>query len=231
MVKGLKAIIPVREGSTRIKEKVLLPLGGKTLLGWKIQQLQEIMPSEDIYVSTNSDRLIEIATDMGVSYHRRSDRLSEGVQTTFSEVITGIVSEIEADHVAWITVVVPLMRPNQYRDAFEKYEEVVVEHKRNDSLVTVNKLKEYFWTDEGAFNYEASKNHTISQNLKPLYRVTNGLYMAPKEIVMQEEYFLGTNPHLFEVPKIAGVDIDEIEDYNMSKYLLNMYFDEEFAGR
>lgn len=229
MIKGLKAVIPVREGSTRIKEKVLLPIGGKTLLGWKINQLQEVMPSEDIYISTNSDRLIDIAKEMGVSYHRRNDYLSEGHKASFSEVITGIVEEIEAEHIAWVTVVVPLMRPSEYSDAYAAYQRRVVEANSHDSLVTVNKLKEYFWTEEGAFNYEATRNHTISQNLTPLYRVTNGLYMAPKEVIMREKYFLGTNPHLYEVPKIAGIDIDEIEDYNMSKHLLNMYFDAEFA--
>ena len=231
MVSGLKAIIPVREGSSRIKEKVLLPIGGKTLLGWKIEQLQKVMPPEDIYVSTNSEKLISIAKDMGVSFHRRNDYLSVGHKASFTEVITGIVGEIEAEHIAWVTVVVPLMRPDEYSGAFAAYQQAVVEKGNHDSLVTVNKLKEYFWTEEGAFNYEANHNHTISQNLKPLYRVTNGLYMAPKRVVMDKRYFLGDNPLLHEVPKIAGIDIDEIEDYNMSKYLLNMYFDAEFSAQ
>ena len=38
---SIKVIIPVREGSERVKEKVLLPFGGTTLVEWKIEQLKK----------------------------------------------------------------------------------------------------------------------------------------------------------------------------------------------
>jgi len=62
----------------------------------------------------------------------------------------------------------------------------VVEGKANDSLVSVNLLKEYFWDDKGPLNYRADKDHTISQELPNLYRVTNGLYMRDKESTLKE---------------------------------------------
>jgi N-acylneuraminate cytidylyltransferase len=149
--------------------------------------------------------------------------LSTGHDASFIEVITGIVEAVPTKHFAWVTVVVPLMKPSEYKSGFERYLSEVVESNNHDSLVSVNLLKEYFWDDNGPINYQADKNHTISQNLPNLYRVTNGLYMRSKEDTLKEGYFLGKNPFRHVVGKISGIDIDEYEDYHMSLALKEFY--------
>lgn len=221
---SIAAVVPVREGSTRIKDKVTLPFTeGLNLLEWKLEQLKKIMPHDNIYVSTDSDRLLDIARERGVNMHIRDPYLCKGHEATFSEVITGIVKDIPQPQIAWVTVVVPLMSPDEYKRAFETYLSKVVHKSNYDSLVAVNLLKEYLWNEEGPLNYRADKHHTISQDLPNIYRVTNGLYMMPKEEIIKRAYFLGPNPVKFEVPKIAGIDIDEWEDYEMSKGMLRFY--------
>lgn len=222
--KDLGIVIPVREGSTRIKDKVVLPFTkGLNLLEWKIEQLKKVVPPENIYVSTDSVKLKKIATERGVSIHHRDPYLSKGHIAPFYQIITGIVKDIPLPHIAWVTVVVPLMKPEEYRDGFNKYFEKVVEEKTHDSLVSVNLLKEYFWDEEKPINYKADKNHTVSQDLPNIYRVTNGLYMMPKKKMLEREYFLGKHPYKHIVNKMAGIDIDEWEDYEFSLAMLNFY--------
>lgn len=218
------AVIPVREGSTRIKDKVTLPITEElNLLEWKIEQLKEVMPHEYIYVSTDSERLKEIAHERGISVHHRDPYLCKGHDATFSEVITGIVKDLPQPHIAWVTVVVPLMSPKDYREAFTSYMKQVAKEQTHDSLVAVNLLKEYFWNEDGPLNYRADKHHTISQELPNIYRVTNGLYMMPKKDILEREYFLGPDPVRFQVSKMAGIDIDEWEDYEFTKGMLAFY--------
>lgn len=224
--KGLKAIVPIRMSSTRIKDKVLLPIHDKDgnkvpLYEWKIKQLQEVLPSDQIVVSASEEELIEGAKRLGVQVHVRKEALSRGHEATFSQVITGIVSEIEAEHIAWCTVVCPLMSPQNYRDGFTAYQERIGgEH---DSLVAVNHLKEYFWYGDKPLNYTGDKQHVISQELDPVSRVTNGLYMISREDCLKYEYLLGANPFLFETPKLAGFDIDEMVDYQIATSLMWKY--------
>jgi CMP-N-acetylneuraminic acid synthetase len=218
-------IIPVREGSSRVKDKIYLTLNDTTLLEWKIAQLKRVHPKIKILVSSNSNKVKNIASKMNVEYHDRSDYLSVGHAASFSEVITGIVKDIKTNHFAWVTVVVPLMSPKEYIEGVELYERNVIKDKINDSLVSVNLLKEYFWNDSNPINYQADKNHTISQDLPNIYRVTNGLYMSSKAETLKTGYFLGKNPVKHKVSKIAGIDIDEMEDYKMSKYLLSYYLE------
>lgn len=221
---SIAVVVPVREGSTRIKDKVTLPFtDGLNLLEWKLEQLKQVLPHRNIYVSTDSERLIEIAKERGVNVHIRDPYLCKGHEATFSEVITGIVKDIPARHIAWATVVVPLMSPDEYKRAFETYLDQVANDGKFDSLVAVNLLKEYLWNEEGPLNYRADKHHTISQDLPNIYRVTNGLYMMPKEEILKHAYFLGPNPVKFEVPKISGIDIDEWEDYEFAKGMLKFY--------
>lgn len=220
----LAVVVPVREGSTRIKDKVLLPFDERlTLLEWKLQQLCQVISPERIYVSTDSDNLMRLAEPFGVSLHHRAARLCRGHEATFSEVIAGIVAEIPHEHIAWATVVVPLMSPAEYRNGFRCYHEEVVEHGRSDSLFAANLIKEYLWWPERPLNYQADRNHTISQNLPDIYRVTNGLYMRERNAILRDGYFLGPNPCKFIVSKVAGVDIDVIEDFQIARSLRPIY--------
>src|SRR5690554_809794 len=220
----ISVVIPVREGSSRVKEKIFLPFHEElSLLEWKVDQLKRVQQHDRIFLSSNSERVKSVAHTMGVEFLPRNDYLSTGHDASFSEVITGVVKDIPTRHFAWVTVVVPLMKPSEYKEAFEYYLSEVIEGKTNDSLVSVNLLKEYFWDDKGPLNYRADKHHTISQELPNLYRVTNGLYMRDKESTVAEGYFLGPKPFMHKVGKISGVDIDEYEDYQMAVALKEFY--------
>ncbi len=220
----LGIIVPVREGSSRIKDKVLLPFDDRlTLLEWKLQQLCEVIDPARIYVSTDSENLQRLAQPYGVSIHQRDPYLCRGHDATFSEVISGIVKDIPHEHIAWVTVVVPLMSPAEYQEGFLSYYKHVIEEAAHDSLFAANLVKEYLWWPDRPLNYQADKNHTISQHLPDIYRVTNGLYMRDKESILREGYFLGPNPYKFPVSKVAGVDIDVLEDFQIARSLRWLY--------
>lgn len=222
----LAAVIPVRLGSSRIAHKPLLPVGEHkiSLLAWKIRQLKQIIPAERIYVSTEADELKEIARAENIQIHHRDKYLAEGHKASFSEVIVGIVKDIPHEHIAWITAVVPLMSPREYLVGFETYRNCVLgTGAGHDSLVAVNLLKEYLWNDRGPINYKATSEHTVSQDLPNIYKVTNGLYMNSKENILSLRYLLGSNPYKYVVSKIAGIDIDEYEDYQMAQGAIKFY--------
>lgn len=220
----ISVIIPVREGSSRIEKKIFLPFGeGTTLLEWKIQQMLQVQAPERIFLSSNSERVARVAAERGVGFLPRSDYLSVGHAASFSEVICGVVEQVPTAHFAWVTVVVPLMHPREYREGFALYLEQVAAQQRHDSLVSVNLLKEYFWDDRGPINYRADRQHTISQELPNIYRVTNGLYMRSREATLREGYFLGPDPLRHRVRKLAGIDIDELEDYQTALALKPLY--------
>lgn len=223
IVDDLTVVIPVREGSSRIQRKIYLPFGdGTNLLEWKINQVKAVHRPDRILVSSNSDTVRETAEKHGVQFHPRSDHLSVGHEASFSEVIYGIVKDVQTEHFAWVTVVVPLMGPEDFRSAFRAYQSRVITGPY-DSLVSVNRVQEYFWTDNGPLNYRANSEHTISQDLPLYYRVTNGLYMRDVESTLRDRYFLGPRPFMFESGMLAGIDIDYYDQYEVARTLLPLY--------
>ncbi len=219
----LAVVVPVRRGSSRISEKCLLPFGDQpTLIDWKLSQLVKVIAPKTIYVSSEDEEFLVIADRWGASRHKRANALSVGHDAPFRDVITGIVSEIEHDHIAWVTVVCPLMTPREYRDAFAAYRAQVISGDK-DSLLGVNRIQDYFWSATGALNYSADRNHTVSQDLPEWFKVTNSLYMAPRDSILEREYFLGDNPALFDLARLAGIDIDYIEDYRIARALYEVY--------
>ena len=222
--KDISVIIPVREGSSRVREKIFLPFHEEmSLLDWKIAQIKQVQDPSLIFLSSNSERVREVAERSGVRFLPRSDYLSTGHDASFTEVITGVVADIETPHFAWVTVVVPLMRPDEYREGFDLYLREVVREGSHDSLVSVNLVKEYYWDAGGALNYRADRNHTISQELPDWFRVTNGLYMRSRADTLREGYFLGPQPCMHRVSKASGIDIDEYEDYEVAMAMKAFY--------
>ncbi len=221
---NLGILVPVRLGSQRIKNKVLVPFYREySLLEWKIRQLLEVVHRQQIIISTSDLVLKKVARKYKVLVHNRDEYLSRGHEASFSEVITGIVKDLDFKYIAWVTAVVPLMSPLEYENAFKEYMFNCVEERKFDSLVGVNLLKEYLWDEDKPINYCANKNHTISQELPNIYKVTNGIYMRDKESILRDRYLLGPNPFKFKVSKIAGIDIDVQEDFDIACSLLKMY--------
>jgi CMP-N-acetylneuraminic acid synthetase len=219
----LAVIVPVRRGSSRIANKSMLPFGdADSLIAWKLGQLVRVIDPGRIYLSSEDEEFLAIADRFGVRRHRRDLRLATDHIAPFRDVITGIVRDIPHAHIAWATVVCPLMAPAEYLDCFRRYHADVIGGDR-DSLIGVNLLKEYFWSDGGALNYKATRDHTISQHLPDWYKVTNSLYMCDRQSILDREYFIGERPVLATLSKLAGVDIDYIEDYRIARALHAVY--------
>lgn len=221
MVKGsITAVIPVRAGSKRLPNKNILPFGNSNLLVHKIRQLKQVKNIDSIVVSSDSVEMLEMAKTEGVLIHKRAIEYADDKTKTFNEVIVNIISDIDSDLIMWTPCVCPLVSPQSYNRAIEKYFEFVEKKEENDSLVSVRLFKEYLWDEHRPLNYKLTGEHVLSQNLPDWYLITNGIYMASKELMMKNKYFLGENPYKFILSKKEAVDIDDAEDFEVAKALL-----------
>lgn len=223
----LAVVVPARRGSSRIANKSMLPFAdADSLIEWKLRQLIRVIDPARIFLSSEDDDFLAIAGRYGVSRHKRELRLAQDHIAPFRDVITGIVRDIPHAHIAWCTVVCPLMPPQEYLDAFRRYHDDVL-CGGADSLLGVNLTKEYFWAANGPLNYQATRDHTISQDLPDWYKVTNSIYMCSKRDILRRNYFVGPNPVLHPLSKLSGVDIDYIEDYRIARALHAVYREDD----
>jgi CMP-N,N'-diacetyllegionaminic acid synthase len=71
------AMIPARGGSKRLKNKNILPLLGKPMISYAINACKQSKLIDAIYVSTESDKIAEIALKNGVKILKRPDELAQ----------------------------------------------------------------------------------------------------------------------------------------------------------
>lgn len=214
------AVIPVRAGSRRLKDKNIAPFGGSTLLEYKIDQLKQVDEIDRIVVTSDSDLMLEMAENKGVLTHKRAVEYCDEKTRTFGEVVSHICKNIQGENVLWATCTSPLVVSEHYSEAIKVY---LKELQRGyDSLMSVEELKRYLWDQNGPLNYELGVKHVPSQELPPLYRVTDGILIAPRLKMIEWNYFHGVNPYRFIMDKKSSVDIDDPLDMACASAWLNV---------
>lgn len=214
------AIIPVRQGSRRLTNKNIAPFSDSNLLIYKINQLKKVPLITNICVSSDSDLMLDMAKNCGVQIHKRAPEYCDEKTKTFGEVVAHVCENVEGKNIIWATCTSPLVEPHHYIEAIELYEENLKDG--YDSLMSVEEFKRYIWTKNGPLNYELGIKHVPSQELEPLYRVTDGILIAPRLKMIDWKYFHGINPFMYKMDKKSSVDIDDIYDLECAKAWLNV---------
>ncbi|MAH42847.1 hypothetical protein CL614_03940 [archaeon] len=71
------AIIPAKGNSRRLSQKNIFPFNGKPMLYWAIKACKESKYNIEPWVSTEDNKVKEIALEYGAKIHDRDPRLSE----------------------------------------------------------------------------------------------------------------------------------------------------------
>lgn len=220
---SITAVIPVREGSRRLKNKNIAPFAGTNLLINKLNQLKLVSEIDNIVVSSDSDLMLAMAQSQGVMTHKRAIEFCDEKTKTFGEVVAHVCENVPGDDILWATCTAPLVFPKQYREAIRLY----IENVKNgtgeyDSLVSMEKFRRYLWDEKGPVNYELGIRHVPSQQLPPLYFVTDGILLAPRQKMIEWKYFHGEHPYRYILDKRTSIDIDDGLDLACARAWLDM---------
>lgn len=219
----LTAVIPVRAGSRRLKNKNISHFAGTTLLQYKIRQLRRVPEIDEILVSSDSDMMLSLALQEGAKTHKRALEYCDEKSKSFGEVVAHVCCAADSADIIWATCTSPLVEPETYSRAINQYYTDVPG--KGDSLVSFEMIKRYLWDDKGPINYELGVKHVPSQQLPPLYIVTDGICIAPRKKMIEWKYFHGRNPVRFLIDKKSAVDVDDGLDLACARAWLDTYED------
>ena len=90
-----------------------------------------------------------------------------------------------------------------------------------DSAFCAVKLQDYLWQDGEPLNFDAT-NLPRTQDLKPIYQETSGVYVFTKEVFETYKRRIGVKPFIKEVAFKEAIDIDNPEDFDLAELLLNV---------
>lgn len=225
---NLEIVIPIRLNSTRVHHKVeqTICVQGKdlTLVDIKIRQLLQFFSQDQIILSFSEDHFDKYIKQYGIRKSKREDMFSgsgyEDVVTT-RKFMQHIVKDCTAEYIGWCTVVTPYHNGEVIKEAYDFYINQAIPS-GYDSLVTISNIKHFFWYEDKPLNYYADERHVSSQDLNPLQKVTNGLYLNKLQNYRDLGYFLGKKIYPYAVDEINSIDIDTQRDLDMARALNNL---------
>lgn len=207
------AVVPVREGSTRIKNKNFVPFGGHpTLVHNKVEQLKTAGCFDRIYLSSDSNRVKKIAAECEVEFLYRDPVMCTS-KPRWDEVMLSILSTVPGNpHIAWAMVTSPLF--TRYKKAVEDY---LANLGKYDSLVGIKQIREYLIDGKGnPFFYAFGPWHPYSNELTPLYAINDTVFLSRKSEQLYYKYWIGRKPYLFHCEPIESIDVNFPEDLEMA---------------
>ena len=214
------AIIVVRSGSSRVKNKNLLPFKNTTLLGNKIKQLKLSNKVDRIVVGSNSDEYLEYSKSLGAEVVKRSDGFCDEISKTPNDMIKDMCLKVDTDIILWAHCTNPFVDEQIYNDALNMF--LKRDIKINDSLLSVVELKTHLWhkVDNALvpMNYDPyGKTHPLAKTLEPIYYQDGAIFIQPHKQMLKNSYFFGRKPIHYIMSENQALDINTNYDYKLAK--------------
>lgn len=220
----MAALIPVRKGSQRVKNKNIRPFSSTSLLEIKIQQLKRIKEIDEIVVNSDCRSMLEIARNMGAKTVLR-DTYYASSTVPMNEVWKNLAENVDCEYILYTNVTNPLFRDATYTKMIEKWNSLI--QTEYDSITSVHELKEYIWDNENKpVNYDPN-THPRSQDLPLYYGLNFAASIIPRELMIERSSIIGKKFFPFFVDKIQCTDIDDNHDFMIAEKLYNTMVENE----
>jgi YrbI family 3-deoxy-D-manno-octulosonate 8-phosphate phosphatase len=210
----ITAVIPVRKGSTRCRNKNFRDFGDTNLLKLKIETLKKVKDIDKILVSSNCDIMLGIAKDMGVDIHKRDEKYCTS-ECSGSDLYIALANAIESDLLLMTFCVTPFISVETYINTINKYR-----NNKCDSISTVYNFKHYLWYNNKPINHDYS-NAPPTQNLPDYFVPSFGIHLTDKYSVFENKNVISKCPIFEIVDEVECIDIDTPYEYLISELLHN----------
>lgn len=209
----IKALIAVRSGSMRVKNKNLRPFAGSSLLEVKINQLKRIKNLDGIIVNSNDDTMLKIAEALGCETVKRDPYYASNT-VSMSDVYKNMAENCDCDVIAYINATNPLVKDETIEKAIEAYKSM----EGFDSLNSAHLVKEFMFKDNMPINYDL-KNQPRSQDLPDYYALNFAINIISKTRMIECKNVVGEKPWIYEIDEIEATDIDNLIDFDFAEFV------------
>ncbi len=188
-MKNLTAVIPVRQGSQRVKNKNFREFAGKSLLEHKIDVVKNL-PVNEIIINTDSEYAIELAKKNGIKYHKREPYYASS-KCTNSEYHEYLAKATDSENIIITQVTAPLVTLSTFIEAIAIFNKVDC-----NSLMSIKKIKEFLWYKNKPINYNLDSAPN-SQDLPDYFSPTFGVIIVNREAMLDSKNYICSNPYFY----------------------------------
>lgn len=208
------AIMPIKLSNERLPGKNTKLLKDKPLIQYELDNLLKIEELDSINVYC-SDASIESYLPKGVDFVKRPEFLDLPT-SNFNQIFDSFMNEVDADIYVYAHATAPFITVETMKQCID-----AVVSGEYDSAFCASKIQDYLWQDGEPLNFDAT-NVPRSQDLKPIYRETSGVYVFTKDAYIKHHRRIGEKPYVKEVSFKEAVDINNPEDFELAEALVDI---------
>mgnify|MGYP001169251162 FL=1 len=153
-------MIPVRQGSVRLKKKNYLKIGKYTVLEIALLKAKKSKVFDEIVINTDDPDLEDIASNLDVKFYLRDKNLASS-EATSDQVVLDFFRNHPADKVFWVNTVSPL----QTIEDIKQFVNVSLESDWK-SGVSTNPVQLHAMFEKEALNFDWKNGFARTQDLK-----------------------------------------------------------------
>ena len=216
----LVAIIPVRAGSQRVKNKSIRNFHDTNLLEHKIKQLLTIPEINKIILTTDSDIAKEIGKKYNITILDRTGyySTSECNNSDFFKYIAE-QTDITDQYLMYTPVTSPFIKRETIINIIQKFKENL----ENDSIIPVEIIKHHMWMNGKPLNYSLEKAPN-TQDLPNIFALNYACSIISRENQIKYSNLCGKNPFFYELSQFEAIDIDTMYDFEIAQLLYKNQF-------
>ena len=219
------SIIPARGGSKGIPNKNIIPIAGKPLLAWTIEQSIASNSIDDTYVSTNDDKIAEVAHQYGAKLIPRPEEISGDTDSSESALLHALNylkknEGLTPDIVVFLQCTSPLRKRDDINNAINLFIK-----ESADSSISGSQFADFlFWENiDGkwkSINYDYM-NRGRRQDRTPQFVENGSIYIFKPEVLRKNNNRIGGNMILYEMDFWQAWQIDAPEDIPLIEFYIN----------
>lgn len=208
----IAALIAVRGGSKRVKNKNIKPFANSNLLSIKLEQAQRL--GLKTYVSSDCDDMLSIAEKYSAITLKRDPYFASD-HVPMREVYQHLAEIVYHEHILYLHVTSPLLKDETLENAIDVYSHL---SKKYDSLASVHEVKEYMWINGKPLNYDPT-NHPRSQDLPNIYALNFAFNIIPRNLMIEKRNIVGNRFFPYLLDKIESIDVDTELDFAFAEFI------------
>lgn len=222
------AMIAARGGSKGIKDKNIISFCGKPLLAWSILQAQQCDAISSVWVTSDSNTILNVAKAYGANTILRPDDLSTDTSSSEDAWLHAFI-EIEKRTTHQIDAIVALQATSPLRE--KKDLNMALENfymNQRDSLFSATVLDDFlYWTKDPvkgltSKNYDY-KNRGRRQDREKQYLENGSFYIFKPHILIQNKNRLGGQIGMYMMDYWKSFEIDESKDIPLCEAIFNKF--------
>lgn len=207
-------IMPIKLINERCPGKNTRILGTKPLLQHELDNLKLTGLCDSINVFCSSEDVVPFLPK-GVNFVKRPEYLDLPT-SNFTQIFSKFMELYDADIYVYAHATAPFITVETMKQCIE-----AVKSGEYDSAFCAVKLQDYLWQDGEPLNFDAT-NLPRTQDLKPIFQETSGVYVFTKKVFQDYHRRIGRQPFIKEVSFKEAVDIDNPEDFELAEALVNL---------